>query len=120
MKENICLILQYYYFLGKKWTYPILFHMKNNKEYNFEDFIFVSRRKLSRSVLLNFLHEALKLSIIEKNGRKYRLTPVGVSLKEEFLKVKDILLQMDKDACGECRSKALIDQEREFRVGLDD
>jgi DNA-binding HxlR family transcriptional regulator len=115
-KIKTCLVLEYYYFLGKKWTYPILFHMKQNKEYSFDDFIFISNRKISRSILLNFLNCAIKLSLIIKIKKKYKLTKLGIDLKKEFLKVKSILLEYNYKINDECSTKSLISKNREYSL----
>ncbi|MBN2367412.1 hypothetical protein JXC34_00210, partial [Candidatus Woesearchaeota archaeon] len=91
----------------------ILFHMKTDKEYSFDDFVFITNRKLSRSVLSGFLNDAIRMSIIEKNKKKYRLTKTGIEIKNEFLKTKAMLLNNKGINYIECGSKSLINKERE-------
>ncbi len=115
-KKNICLILDYYYFLGNKWSYPILFHMDEKKKYSFDEFIFISKRKISRSLLADFLKNAVKLSILNKDKGKYSLTNLGMKLKNEFLVIRDILISENKCSNDICCSKSLVAKQRVISV----
>lgn len=116
MVKAKCLILKYYYFLGKKWSYPLIFHMDKNREYGFDDFIFISNRQISRSVLLDFLRSAIKLSIIEKRNKKYKLTILGIKLKKEFLKIRSILKEHNPSLTEGCNFNSLINKERKYML----
>jgi DNA-binding HxlR family transcriptional regulator len=115
MKNN-CLILEYYYFLGKKWSYPLLFHMQPNKDYSFDDFIFISNRRISRSVLILFLKQAIELHMIRKKDKKYKLTKLGLQFKEEFIRIKSIILLDNKNACDFCYEKSLVNLGRVNKI----
>lgn len=112
VKDSNCLILEYYHFLGKKWSYPFLFHMTEGKSYTFEELIHVTNRKVSRSVLLKFLAKAIELSIIEKASQGYCLSSLGSELKDMFLNTKDILVKYHPQFCKNCISASLINKNR--------
>lgn len=112
-KIKDCPILKYHYFLGRKWTYPILFHMKENQGYAFSDFIYITNRKISRSLLLSFLNESISLSIIKKKNQRYMLTKLGLELKKEFIEIKDRLLKHHILPHNICSLKCLINRERD-------
>lgn len=101
-KNPECVVLRYYYFLGKRWSYPIIVNIRENKEYSFEDFIHISNRKVSRSLLSGFLKEAVDMLILEKTGSKYRLTGLGAELKRGFMKTKRMLEGHHNISCKDC------------------
>lgn len=91
--------MKYYTFLGKKWVYPILFHLKNNKGYRFEDFVSITERKMSRSILSKFISTAVELSLLKKEDKKYYLTELGIDVKKKFLDIKDTLRKYHNISC---------------------
>ena len=110
--KNRCIILKYHYFLGKKWTYPFLFHMKENKFYSFEELIYITNREISRSVLLDFLKKAIHLLIIEKKEDGYKITKLGIELKKIFSETKNTLEKFHPNLCDDCKSISLINKSR--------
>jgi DNA-binding HxlR family transcriptional regulator len=62
-KKYDCDVLRFYYILGKKWTYALLYKMNPGREYSFEDFYKFARRKINRTMLSNILKELVYLKL---------------------------------------------------------
>jgi DNA-binding HxlR family transcriptional regulator len=108
MDSQECILLQFYSFIGKKWHYPILYHFRPNQGYRYEDLIYVTKRKISRTLLSNFLKESIGMGIIAKKDNLYCLTDLGSELQKEFRKLRRLFI---KD-CGKCNKDCLVEQER--------
>ena len=107
-----CPIMNYYYFLGKKWTYPIIVNLDSNRNYSFEDFIHLTNRKMSRSMLSVFLKKATEFNILRKIDRAYFLTSLGMDLKKDFINIKK-KLECELDIqCDCCSSRCIINHNR--------
>ena len=98
-KGDNCDVLRFYYILGKKWTYALIYKMDSNRKYSFEEFYRFARRKINRTMLSNILKELIYLKILVKTDKKYCLTKKGMKIKSILNKIKTIFI----DDCGYIR-----------------
>ena len=91
-KDN-CDVLRFYYILGKKWTYALLYKMNPNKDYSFEEFYRFARRKINRTMLSNILKELVHLKILSKTDKRYSLTHKGRKIKKIMDKIKNLFIE---------------------------
>jgi DNA-binding HxlR family transcriptional regulator len=91
-KKDNCDVLRFYYVLGKKWTYALLYKMNPGREYSFEDFYKFARRKINRTMLSNILKELVYLKLLVKKERKYTLTKKGRKLKFILDRIKGLFI----------------------------
>ena len=95
-KEDVCDVLRFYYILGRKWTYALLYSINSNKNYSFEDLFKVGKRRINRTMLSNIIKELIHLKILVKINKKYCLTAKGRKIKNILDKIKIIFIEDTK------------------------
>lgn len=110
--KNGCPVLKFYKFIGKKWTYPILINLKENKTYSFEELIHITNRKISRSILSNFLNNAIKFKLIKKTKKGYILTNLGEKYKNQLYQIRPLIFESLNINSNTCTYNCIIDKSR--------
>ena len=111
-ENNPCQILDLQYFLGRKWTIPLLLELKNNNV-TFNQLKKRTNKTINSSLLSLTLKELIKFNIIQRiNSEKiyYQLTDNGQELVDIFIQVKEWTVknhinakeQCTKFSCMEC------------------
>jgi len=88
-----CRVFRFFDLFGKKWTYPLIYCLKPNKHYSFNNIVKLSRVKINRTLLSNTLKELIELEILTKKGKDYMLAPKGEEVKRLFLEIKSMLFE---------------------------
>ncbi len=107
-----CPIMSYYSFIGKKWSYPLLMNIRSDKGYSFERLISITNRKMSRSMLANFIKQALEFRLLEKRDGYYYITPFGKDIKSDLLKIRKKIESELQIECDYCLSRCIVNHSR--------
>lgn len=91
-KQDDCDVLRFYYILGKKWTYALLYNINSNKNYSFEDLFKFGKRRINRTMLSNIIKELIHLKILIKINKKYCLTTRGMRIKKILDEIKVVFI----------------------------
>ncbi|MCD4759278.1 winged helix-turn-helix transcriptional regulator [archaeon] len=114
-KPNDCSLIKLYAFLGKRWTYPLLYNIsKSPKSYN--NLYMLSKKTINPTLLAERLREFIKFDIIKRQtiGERvfYSTTKNGEKLKDILNQIrllsKDLKCYLPKDCKERCCSKCKI------------
>lgn len=101
--RELCPVLELCNLFGRNWVFPLFTRLEEGTWYSFHDLLALTSKKMPKSSLSNALHKLEELDLVESEDNLYRVTSLGISLRENLLAMKKNIANHHPDRVEHCR-----------------